>query len=316
MIDRAASGGSGVINRIPAPARTWARRSVVLLVLGVVVTVLVRQLWGLDWPVVLRSLPATPWFYLAFAARYLLLPVTETLCYSAVWNRNLAGSFGAFLIKRLMNASVVSASGDAYFLTWSADKLGLGYRKAFSGIKDVTLLSAAAANGVAVAVLGAYLAWGDWRVFDAVEPRVVGLVLAVTLAAALLSVVVIAFRGRVLAVPAHTMWRVIVYHAVRSGGALVLLGLQWSAAMPEVGFATWANLLIIALLVARTPLLPAPELLFLSIALALVGSIDAPQARLEAMFLADAALVQLLAIPSLALGTLLQRKSELPASTA
>lgn len=288
--------------------RTWGRRALVLVVLGVVCTVLVRQLWGLDWPVVLRSLPTTPWFYLAFAARYLLLPVTELICYSTVWQRNLSGSFGVFLIKRLMNASVASASGDAYLLTWAANKLGLGYRKAFSGIKDVTLLSAAAANGVAVVVLGAYLALGDWRVFDAVEPRVVLLIVVVTLAAALLSIAVVAFRGRVLAVATPTMWRIIVYHTVRSGGALVLLGLQWSAAMPEVGFTTWANLLIVALLVARTPLLPAPELLFLSIALALVGTIDAPQARLEAMFLADAALVQLLAIPSLALGGVLQKR--------
>ncbi|MEM8610006.1 MAG: hypothetical protein AAGF92_23140 [Myxococcota bacterium] len=294
--------------RIPPRVRLWGRRGFVLLVLAVVGTVLVRQLRDLDWPVVLRSLPTSPWFYLAFLARYLLLPVTEVLCYSAVWGRNLFGHFGAFLIKRLMNASVASASGDAYFLGWSAKTLGMGYRKAFSGIKDVTLLSAAAANGVAVLVLGAYLLLGDWRVFEGVEPRVVALVVGVTLGAALVSVVVIVFRGKVLAVETQTMWRIFAYHSVRSGGALVLLGLQWSAAMPEVGFATWANLLIVALLVARTPLLPAPELLFLTIALALVGTIDAPQARLEAMFLADAALVQLFAIPSLMLGLLWRRK--------
>ncbi|MEM7434692.1 MAG: hypothetical protein AAF436_06030 [Myxococcota bacterium] len=308
MIDSVLGWGSGVLERIPLHLRRWGKRVAVLAILAAIGVVLVRQLRGLDWAVVVRSLPTSPWFYAAWLARYLLLPVTEVVCYSAVFTRNLFRDFGAFLLKRLMNASLAGGSGDTYFLVWLVEHLSLTTRQAFSAIKDVTLLSAAAANGVAVAVLGAYLVWGDWRVLSGVEPRVVALVIGVTLGAAALSVLVIAFRGKVIGVPTGTMGRIIGYHTIRSAGALFLLGLQWSAAMPEVDMATWANLLIVALLVSRTPFLPAPELLFLTVALALVGTIDAPQARLEAMFLADAALVQVFAIPSLIVALVWRRR--------
>ncbi|MEM7137296.1 MAG: hypothetical protein AAF500_11990 [Myxococcota bacterium] len=308
MIDVILGWANGVLGRIPPHVRRWSKGALAFAVLLAIGVVLVRQLRGLDWAVVVRSLPTSPWFYAAWLGRYLLLPVTEVLCYSAVFARNLFRDFGAFLLKRLMNASLAGGSGDTYFLVWLVEHLSLSTRQAFSAIKDVTLLSAAAANGVAVVVLGAFLVWGDWRVLTGVEEHVVALVVGVTFAAAALSVLVIAFRGKVIGVSTRTMGRIIGLHTIRSAGALVLLGLQWSAAVPEVDAATWANLLIVALLVSRTPFLPAPELLFLTIALALVGTIDAPQARLEAMFLADAALVQIFAIPSLVVALVWRRR--------
>ncbi|MGB5810745.1 MAG: hypothetical protein WBG86_09460 [Polyangiales bacterium] len=289
---------------VPDRVKKLARRLFALAVVTTIAWFLFRQLRALDWPLVLRSLPTSPWFYLCLTARYMLLPVTEVLCYSAAWSVNLFRHFGVFLVKRLMNSSVAGASGDAYFLVWAAQNLKIGYRSAFSAVKDVTLLSAAAANGVAVIVFGAYLAFGDRSVLDGVEPRVVALIVGVTLASAVLSVVIVGFRGKVLGVDTPTMRRILGFHTIRAGGNLVLLGLQWWAAIPEVSFGAWINLLVIQLVVSRTPFIPARELLFLSIALAMVNTIDAPAASLEAMFLVDAALIQLLAIPSLILATL------------
>lgn len=304
MIERLAAWGSGVIEAVPSRVRTAARRSFTVAVLVTIAFFLVRQLRGLDWPAVLQSLPSSPWFYLFFAARYMLLPVAEVLCYSAVWATSLFRHFGVFLIKRLMNASVAGASGDVYFLLWSVQHLHISYRDAFSAVKDVTLLSAAAANGVAVVVFGGYLVFGDRSVFDGVEPRVIGLIIAVTFVSAVLSLFVVGFRGKILRVDTPTMRRILGIHTVRAAGSLVLLALQWHAAIPEVGLFAWVNLLIIQLVVSRTPAIPARELVFLSIALAMVGTIHAPSAQLEAMFLVDAALIQLLAIPSLILGAL------------
>ncbi|MCZ6806344.1 MAG: hypothetical protein O7F08_05280 [Deltaproteobacteria bacterium] len=301
--------GKRILERVPAPLRSGMRRAFSLAFFIAIGWVLYGQLRELDWPQVLRSLPTSPWFYVCFLARYLILPVTEVLCYSAIWAINLFRHFGVFLIKRILNASVAGASGDVYFLLWAVQTLRVTYRRAFSAVKDVTLLSAAAANGVAVAVLGAYLAFGDWKAFEGLEPRVLALIIGATLAGAVLSLLIILFRGKILGVGTPTMWRIIGYHGVRSAGSIVLLGLQWWAAIPESGFTVWINLLIIDLLIARAPFIPAREFLFLSIALALANTINAPEARMTAMFLADTALLQIALVPSLIAGILWRSKS-------
>jgi hypothetical protein len=226
----------------------------------------------------------------------------EVLCYTAVWGVNLFRHFGVFLVKLVMNTSVAGMSGDMYFLMWAVRTLRISYRKAFSGVKDVTLLSAAAANMVAVFVLGGYLIFGDLTLMQKVRPQVLGVIIGVTLAAALLSLLVIAFRGKVLGIATGTMWRVIGYHLVRSGGNLVLLGFQWTAGLPGSVFSVWISLLVVDLLTSRTPFIPAREFLFLSLALAMADTIDAPQAQVTAMFLADTAMRQAFVIPSLIMG--------------
>ena len=73
---------------------------------------------------------------------------------------------------------------------------------------------------------------------------------------------------------------------------------HWSG-LPGTTFSDWISLLIVALLIARTPGVPAKDLLFLSLALALGDSVDADQTQVTAMFLADTALRQLALVPSL-----------------
>ena len=76
-----------------------ARRMFSLTFFVVIGAVLYSQVKDTDWPEVLRSLPTSPWFYLLFLVRTFLLPVTEVLCYSAVWGINLFRYFGVFLLK-------------------------------------------------------------------------------------------------------------------------------------------------------------------------------------------------------------------------
>ena len=302
--------GERLYGRVPPRARRYARRAFSVAFIVVIGTILYRQLRGTDWPEVLRSLPASPWFYVLFIARFLLQPTVEALCYTAVWAINMFRYFGVFLIKLVMNFSVAGMSGDMYFLLWSVRTLRLSYRKAFSGVKDVTLLSAAAANIVAVIVLGGYLVFGDLTLTQTVRPAALGIIIGVTLAAALLSLLVILFRGKVLAVDTPTMWRIIGYHLVRSGGNLVLLGLQWTVGLPGSVFTAWISLLVVDLLVQRTPFIPAREFLFLSLALALADTVDAPRAQVTALFLADTAMRQLIVVPSLVAGFLWRSKPQ------
>jgi len=301
-VSRLQAWGQEVFEKVPAGTRRNVRRAFSLAFILVIGTILYRQLAGTDWRTVLRSLPASPWFYLLFLSRFFLQPVVEVLCYTAVWGVNLFRHFGVFLVKLVMNTSVAGMSGDMYFLLWAVRTLRIGYRKALSGVKDVTLLSAAAANTVAVFVLGGYLMFGDLTLMQKVRPQVLGIIIGVTLAAAVLSLLVIAFRGKVLGIGTGTMWRVIGYHVVRSGGNLVLLGFQWTAGLPGSVFTAWISLLVVDLLTSRTPFIPAREFLFLSLALAMADTIDAPQAQVTAMFLADTAMRQAFVIPSLIMG--------------
>ena len=301
-VARLQAWGQEVFERVSPRTRRNARRAFSLAFIVVIGTVLYRQLSGTDWRAVLRSLPTSPWFYLLFLARFFLQPAVEALCYTAVWGINLFRHFGVFLVKLVLNTSVVGMSGDMYFLLWAVRTLRISYRKAFSGVKDVTLLSAAAANTVAVIVLGGYLGFGDLSLMQKVRPQVLGIIIGVTLAAAVLSLLIIAFRGKVLGVRTGTMWRVIGYHVVRSGGDLVLLGFQWTAGLPGSQFSAWISLLVVGLLTSRTPFIPAREFLFLSFALAMADTIDAPQAQVTAMFLTDTAMRQAFVIPSLIAG--------------
>jgi len=296
--------GKGIAERVPPRARRNAQRVFSLLFFAVVGTILYNQLKGTDWPEVLRSLPKSPWFYILFLARFFLLPCTEVLCYSAVWATKLLRYFGVFLLKFILNTSVAGLTGDVYFTLWAVRTLRISYRKAFSGVKDVTLLSAAAANAVAVVVLGGYLAFGDLTLMQSVRPQALGIIIGVTLAAAVLSLFIILFRGKVLGVSTPVMWRILGYHGVRSFGSIILLGLQWTVGLPGSVFTGWISLLVVDLLVARIPFLPAREFLFLSLALALADTIDAPEVQVTALFLADPALRQIVLVPSLIAGML------------
>jgi hypothetical protein len=298
------------VERVPLRLRKTLRRALSLAFFVVIGFVLYRQLSDTDWAAVLSSVPDSPWFYVIFLVRYLNVPITDALSYSAVWTRNLFRYFGVFLMKRMINSSFSAGSGDVYFLLWTVKTLRVTYWQAFSAGKDVTLLSAAAANAVAVVVLGGYLAFGDLSLMESVRPGVLGLVIGVILVTAVLSLFVVRFRGRVLGISDNVMWRVLGYHGARSIARIVLLGLQWTVGLPGASFPDWISLLIVDLLVSRTPLVPAREFLFLSLALSLASTIDAPEAQVTALFLTDTALMQVGAVASVIAGVVWRSKPE------
>lgn len=301
--------GEGAYAAVPADLRRRLYRAVSLAVLIVIAWVLYRQLEDTSWPEVLRSLPSSPWFYLFFLARFFVVPVTDVFCYSAVWGTSLFRYFGVFLIKHILNSAVVGFSGDMHFMLWAVRTLRIGYRRAFSAIKDVTLLSAAASNAVTVLVLGAYLGFGDLTLVHSVGPSALGLIVGITLVAAVLSLLTIIFRGKVLAVGTSVMRRILGYHTARASGSLVLLGFQWTAGLPGPGFLAWMSLIIVELLVGRLPPFPGRPFIFLSLALHLAGTINAPEAQVTALLLTDSALRHAVLVPSFITGVLWRTRS-------
>jgi hypothetical protein len=119
-----------------------------------------------------------------------------------------------------------------------------------------------------------------------------------------------------LGISTAVMWRILGYHGVRSVGRILLLGLQWTVGLPGSSFSDWISLLIVDLLVSRTPLIPAREFLFLSLALSLAATIDAPEVQVTAMFLTDTALMQVGAVASLIVGIVWRSKPHRPPTGA
>lgn len=303
-IDQVQGWAQGIHEKVPPRVRRGLQLAFSITVLAVIAFALYRQLRGTDWAAVLQSLPKSPWFYVLFLIRFMNLPIIDTLCYSAVFTTSLFRYFGTFLLKFLLNMAVADASGDVYFLFWAIRTLGIGHRRAFSAVKDVSLLSAVASNAVAVVVLGAYFAFGDLSLTDSISRGAMTVVIAVILGAATLSLLLIAFRGKVLAVSTPVMWRIIGYHIIRSGGDLVLLGFQWTVGLPGTTFGDWVNLLIVAVLVTRVPGVPAKDFLFLSLALAFGDTVDADRTAVTALFLTDTALRQVAFVLSFVTGAL------------
>ena len=299
--------GQRVYARVPSGVRTRLQRAFSIAVFVIIGLVLYNQLRDADWPEILHSLPTSPWFYALFLARFFLVPVTDALCYSAIWAINLFRHFGVFLIKYIMNFSVAGASGDVYFLLWTVRTLGVGYRRAFSAVKDASLLSAMASNAVALIVLSGYLLFGDLTLMEKVGPEALGTVIGVILAASAVSLLVVIFRGKVLAVRGSVMLRILGYQVLRSSAGIILLGLQWTAGLPGSSFNDWISFLVVDLLVARTPI-PGRGFVFLSLALALADTIDAPEAQVFALFLASVGLRLIVIIPSLITAVLWRSK--------
>ncbi|MEM8936184.1 MAG: hypothetical protein AAGC77_07235 [Pseudomonadota bacterium] len=314
LAQRARSAAEALGAAISPVQRVWISRAFSAGFLALVFFMLWRELKDTDWAAVANALPTAPAFYLLFFLRFMLLPVTEASIYGAIWRKNLIGHFGAFLKKRVLNFSVGGQLGDAWFIFWAGPTFKLKKREIFSAVKDVTILSAAASNAVAAVMLVGFALFGDPSMMGAWGDDILLVITIVVGAGLALSAALIWFRGGLIKLSRRNIWIAFGGHAVRSILAVVLLAGQWSAGLPGVAFVAWFNLLIIELLVTRAPFIPGKDLLFLSLALTLAQSIDAPEAAVTALFLFNAALSQVVSGLSYVVG-LLWRKDEAPAAT-
>ena len=302
-IDQVQGWAQGIHEKVPPRVRRGLQRAFSITVFAVIAFALYRQLRGTDWAAVFQSIAQVA---------VVLRPVPDSLHESADHRHALL--FGRvyhkpFPLLRHLPAQVPPQHGGRRMrvercASSAIRTAGIGYRRAFSAIKDVCYLPAVASNAVAVVVLGAYFAFGDLSLTDSISRGAMTVVIAVILGAATLSLLLIAFRGKVLAVSTPVMWRIIGYHVIRSGGDLVLLGFQWTVGLPGTTFGDWVNLLIVAVLVTRVPGVPAKDFLFLSLALAFGDTVDADRTAVTALFLTDTALRQVAFVLSFVTGAL------------
>ena len=151
------------------------------MVLGAVLTLLMvvgigRELLD-DGIAPLRAVvPASPWFWVAFAAFYLTPPTIDYVIFRRLWGIPLSGMI-ALHKKRIANDVVMGYSGEAFFYAWARQRVKM-VAAPFGAVKDVAILSAIAGNGVTllVTLLALPLALG---LLDPGEQRTLALSVAV-----------------------------------------------------------------------------------------------------------------------------------------
>jgi hypothetical protein len=270
----------------------WLRWSL----LGAVVIYLAIRLSALGWSELLMSLPQTPWFYLVFVLKYFATPLSEIPAYEIVWRRPLWGHVQAFLRKRVYNFAVMGYSGEAFFTLWARRALNLSDGEIVRGVKDNNLISALVSNAATALIVAGLFATGRLaREIDAIPGGALLFALGFG-SAALLATAVSLFRKTLMPLPEGVLPRLIAINGLRMVVVMALQTLLYATAIPGAPISAWAMFVALQLVLSRLPFVPNPDILFLTAALSLAATIDAPEAQVAGMLVAEAGLAQLLNI--------------------
>lgn len=261
--------------------------------LACIVVYLIYHLSKVGWTDVLEELPASPLFYAIFTFRYLALPLSEIPTYELVWRRSLWRHFSAFLRKRVYNFAVMGYSGEGFFTLWARRNLDLSDREILVGVKDNNLISALVSN-IATAALVLVLFFGGrlQEELDALPGS--ALLFGLAFASAFsLAIAVVLFRRRIINLPDGLMPRLIAINAGRIIFVLCLHALLYWSALPGPPLEAWFVFIALQLVLSRVPFVPNLDIVFLTAAIHLAGTINVPEAAIAGMLVAEAGLSQI-----------------------
>ena len=203
-----------------------------------------------------------PAFWVTFALIYFAQPLFDWVIFARLWRLPPSG-LGVLLRKVVLNEIVLGYSGEAYFYLWARSRTELTGAP-FAAIKDVNVLSALAANALAVAMLGvSALILPGLDLLRLVEPM-----LWSGAAVVALSLLILLARRRVFSLGRRDLGFVASVHVARLIVVAALTVLLWRIALPEIAVSVWIVLFTIRLVVARLPFLPSKDLAFAGLAVA------------------------------------------------
>ncbi len=261
--------------------------------LACIVFYLVYKLTHLGWAEVIGSLPQSPWFYVFFCLRFIALPISELAIYEIVWAQPLVRHFFVFIRKRVYNFAVMGYSGEAFLTIWARRRLALPHKQILVGVKDNNLLSAFTSNAATVVLIIALAATGGLKAGLDAFPGARWLFALAFLTAATLSVLVMIFRDKLMALPKGVMPRLIVVHSGRQALIILLHAAMYASALPGAPVMAWMTFIAMQLVLSRVPFLPNQDIVYLGAALTLSPIIGAPEAAVAGMLVAEAGLSQI-----------------------
>lgn len=257
--------------------RRWLGPASTILLVGAIILEGPRlAMWALA-----ASIPASPVFWLLFAASYLVLPTADWIIYRRLWGIPAAG-FLPLLQKLVSNEMLFGYSGEIYLYAWAQRRLA-HVAAPFGAIKDVAILSAAVANATTLAVVLLASPFAS-RLGMGGHGRQLYAAAALL---CLLSLAVLLLRGRLFTLPVRDLRFIALVHAGRLVATMTLTALLWHYLLPAVPAAWWLLLAALRLVVGRLPIVTNRDLLFAAIAVVVVGA----QPQLAAMLTMLALLV-------------------------
>ncbi|MEM6852440.1 MAG: hypothetical protein AAF527_11965, partial [Pseudomonadota bacterium] len=224
--------------------------------------------------------------------RFTALPLFELLIYQRLWSTPLWRSLPVFIRKRVYNFAVVGYSGEAYLCLWGRRQQGLDERAVLLAVKDSNILSALASNALTVLLVGAMAYTGQLKEIASASPGVEIYFFAGAGLAGFLVAAVAYFRRQVLTAPPDDARFVLGIHFTRLLFVQTLLAAQYAVAIPGAPITAWLMFLAAQLVLDRIPLLPNKDLLFVGLGLAMSGLIDAREAAIAGVLIANSALLQ------------------------
>ena len=226
---------------------------------------LVHQLWGKGIADLTGAVPTAPAFYLVFAALYMTPPVFDWLIFRRLW-RLPVGGIVPLLKKRIANDVLLGYSGEAYFYAWARANART-VAAPFGAVKDVSIQSALAGHAMTLLLIALALPFGRGLL---TPERYHAVVLAGVVAVAM-SLPFLFFSRRVFSLPRSELWRMFALHCGRIVVGWALIALAWHLALPAIGLAMWLLLVAVRQLVSRLPFIPNKDLLFVNLAIPLIG---------------------------------------------
>jgi hypothetical protein len=248
----------------PIGERSWTWWLGAAISLAVLVAV-VFELRAVDFGRVRAILPASPQFWLVFAAAYLAGPAADWAIYRRLWRIPAAG-FGALLQKTIGNELLFGYVGEVYLYTWARRRTEMTSTP-FGAIKDVSILSAMTGNAVTLILLAlAYPLLGTLHL--GLDSKALLVSVAVVVAT---SSVVLFFRKTLFSLPRPELRYVAGVHLLRIFLTTGLAALCWHLALPEVALEWWLLLAALRMLLSRLPFLPNKDIVFAGLAVFLIG---------------------------------------------
>jgi hypothetical protein len=281
---------------------SWKRRTALLPVLFSILIALgvVLELRGMDMAKILAMVPRDLGFWLVFAASYLAGPASEWVIYRRLWQLPVEG-FAALLRKLVCNELLLGYLGEAYFYTWARRRSAMTAAP-FGAIKDVSILSAMAGNGVTLVLLVALWPYlGSTSI--GFENRAVLLSLTVVLATSILAM---AFRRRIFSLGRDVLGFITAMHLLRIVVTTLLSAVLWHMVLPAVPVMWWLLLATMRLLISRLPFIPNKDVVFAGVAVLTLGH-ETDIAALMTMMASAILLVHLLLGLALVTSDLLRR---------
>lgn len=261
--------------------------------LALIVVYLIRKLTQVGWVEVAGALPESPWFYVFFLLRYLALPISELAIYEMVWGAPLIRHFFVFIRKRVYNFAVMGYSGEAFLTIWARRCLNLPHKKILIGVKDNNLLSAFASNAATVVLIIILAASGGLSAGLHAFPGAGWLFALAFLSASILSVLVMVFRHKLMALPEGVMPRLIGVHGARQALIILLHAAMYASALPGAPVMAWLTFISLQLVLSRVPFLPNQDIVYLGAAMTLAPIVGAPDHAVAGMLVAEAGLSQI-----------------------